>query len=324
MKMILSAVKDALLSYMPTRSLIESMMKYDFKVGGSQEARMHLMQLCFSNLAAWPLFLLIGLIFWDPFKGSWSFVNWFGYDSSIVLALLNGHMTAMLTCFVIFFFIEWLFRKEYLWIGLIFYFLNRSELHIHLAVAGVLGVYFARVLYVWWLAVDVTSKTQQIWKWVNILQFSVWIVTAILALVTLDFLQVNHLFNAALFPSVFHENLLLSRGFFLVAIVFGFHLLSHVMLCLWGHFYYQRKADPADLPTYYSTSNWILRFNMSYHLQSILKKLVPLQIEKHSENVQQMEGLKEAHAGLESLPVNRILRQELDYLREANLRLTKI
>ncbi|AGH96320.1 hypothetical protein [Pseudobdellovibrio exovorus] len=317
MKMILSALKDALLSYMPTRSLIESMIKYDFKVGN---ARTHLMELCFSNLAAWPLFLLIGLIFLDPFKGSWSLVHWFGYESSIVLALLNGHMAAMVTCFFVFFVMEWLLRKEYLWIGLIFYFLNRSELHIHLAVSGVLGVYFARVLYVWWLAIDIKSKTQQIWKWVNALQFSVWVITAVVSLIALDFLQVNHLFNQA----IFSESLVVTRGSFLLAVVFLFHLLSHVFLCVWGHFYYQIKTDPADLPIYYSTANWILRFSMSYHLQSILKKVVPIQIEKHSENVQKIEGLTASHAGLESLPVNRVLRQELDYLREANLRLTKI
>lgn len=315
MKLILTALKDALLSYTPARSLIESMMKYDFKIGNP---RTQLMQLCFSSLAAWPLILLIGLIFLDPFKGSWSLVRWFGHDSDVVLFLLNGQMSTMWLVFGVAFLLEWLFRKEYIFIGLIFYFVNRSELHIHLALAMVLGVYLSRTMYLWWLSVDARSKTKTIWIWASSLQFAGWVVTSVVSLIMLDYLQVNHLFSQV------SQAMVLNRFNFLLLVILGFHLVSHLMLCLWGHFYYKKENDPAELPTYYSTANWILRFNMSYYLQSLLKSTVPAQIEKHSQNVQQMDGLMAEHAGLGALPVGQVLRQELDYLKEANLRLTKI
>lgn len=312
MKLILNAVKEALLSFTPARSLIESMMKYDFRIG---EPRGQLMQLCFSNLAAWPLALVIALVAWDPFGRAWSLVAQLGFESPVVLFLLNGRPLPMLAVFALMFFLEWIFRKEYILLGLVFYLLGRSELHIHLATVAVLGVYLARICYLWWLAVDCESRTRRLWQWASSLQLLAWGVAAVMALNALDYLQVNHLFNEAGGMSRFR---------FLILVVGLYHVFSHLFLCLWGHFSFQRAADPAQLPVYYSTAAWILRFSMSHHLQNLLRGQVAAQLEKHQAHQRDLAQLKSQSPGLATLPVGEVLQREILHLKEANLRLTRI
>jgi hypothetical protein len=309
---ILLALKETFLSYSPSRSLIEGMMKYDFKVG---VPRVNLMQLCFSNLAAWPLIIVIALIHLDPFKYSWTLVSLISFENPVILFLLDGRLGAMVWFFVIFFIIEWLIRKEYVLLALIFYFLNKGELHIHLASVGVLAIYLSRISYLWWLSLDALSETQKIWKSVSILQFVAWIVTTICILNALDYIQLNFLFN---------ENSDLSRFNFLCIVVVLYHVCSHLFLSLWGHFYFQKKIEPSNLPTYYSTAHWILRFNMSYYLQKLLKNKLSAQSEKHAESQKQFDELKIVSPGLVKLSVESVLKKETAFLKEAGLRISKI
>lgn len=309
---IINAIKDAVLSYSPARSLIESMMKYDFKLG---DTRTHLMQLCFSSLASWPLILILTAIYFDPFKYSWSLVKLFSEQNLFVLFLLDGHLSSMLIFFFAFFVLEWILRKEYFLLAIVFYFLNRSELHIHLAVIAVLATYFSRICYLWWLTVDVESESKKIWKAVSILQALAWLIVVVSSLNALDYLQSNHLFN---------EGSDLNRYSFLALIVLLYHVFSHLFLSLWGHFYFQKVVEPSNLPTYYSTSQWILRFNMSYYLQSLLKPQIAQQLEKHIERERQFVELKAQSPALAKFAVGAVLRKEIAFLKEANLRLTKI
>ena len=65
LKEILLALQEVFLSYTPERSFTQSMIKFDFKLGPE---RSNLMQLCFSNLAAWPLFFILLLILLLEYK----------------------------------------------------------------------------------------------------------------------------------------------------------------------------------------------------------------------------------------------------------------
>lgn len=312
MKKILAALKDVFLSYGPGRSFVEAMIKFDFKIG---EAHTNLMQICFSNLASWPLIPLLFLIFFDPFKFSWSLVGLLSFDNPVVLFLLDGRLTGMLIFFLLFFVLEWVIRKEYLFIGLIFYFLNRNELHIHLATMALLAVYVSRICYLWWLSVDSESETKKIWKSVSILQFVAWLFVALAAVSALDYLQINHLFS---------QSGEMTRFGFLCVTVLLYHGFSHLFLSLWGHFYFQKKSEPSQLSTYYSTANWILRFNMSYYLRSLLKTRVPQQLEKHLESESQYLELKQLNPALAHFSVGSVLGREILFLKEAGLRISKI
>lgn len=310
-KQILNAIKDTMLAYTPARSQLEGLMKYDFKIG---DARTNLMQTCFSQMAAWPLIFIILAIHFDPFKYSWSIMQFVSFDNPVILFLLDGRLVPMITLFVIFFVLEWLLRKEYILLALIFYFLSRGELHIHLATSATLAVFLARISYLWWLSADVESQTKKIWKAVSILQFVAWIISAICILNALDYAQINFLFNGPNF----------SRFDFLWIAVMLYLVCSHVFLCFWGHFHFKKTVEPSYLPTYFSTANWILRFNMSYYLQKLLKTQVNAQLEKHLQSQKQFDELKLASPGLVKLSVESVLKKEIGYLKEANLRLNKI
>ncbi|MEQ1723718.1 MAG: hypothetical protein ABL930_11120, partial [Pseudobdellovibrio sp.] len=254
-------------------------------------------------------------IYFDPVKFSWTLVSLFSFENPVILFLLDGRLGTMMCFFVIFFVLEWLIRKEYVLLAVIFYFLNKGELHIHLASVGVLAVYLSRISYLWWLSLDAQSETQKIWKSVSILQLVAWIVSAICILNALDYVQINLLFN---------EKSELSRFNFLCIGVLLYHVCSHLFLSFWGHFYFQKKIEPSNLPTYYSTANWILRFNMSYYLQKLLKTQINSQLEKHAESQKQFDELKLVSPGLVKFSIESVLKKETDFLKEANLRISKI
>lgn len=312
MKQIFLAIKEVLLSYSPARSLIESIMKFDFKIGDSKT---NLMQLCFSNLASWPLVIILLAVNLDPFRFSWSLVKLLSFESPLILFLLDGHLANMLLVSLLFFVLEWVLRKEYILIAIVFYFLNRSELHIHLATVAVLAVYLSRITYLWWLSVDSESETKKIWITVSVLQFVAWLCIAFTVISTLDYIQINNLLS---------ESGDLNRFNFLAAGILLYNGLSLLFLSLWGHFHVQKEIEPTHLPTYYSTSNWILRFNMSYYLQSRLRQQVTLQLEKHLKNEIQFQELKSLSPSLAKFSVEDVLKNEIGYLKEAKLRISKI
>lgn len=306
MKQIMHALKEVFGSYSAPRSLVEATTKYDFKIG---EARTNLMQLCFSNLASWPLVLILALISFDPFKTSWSLVEFLSFENQLVLFLLNGHLINMLILFLIFFVFEWIFRKEYVLIAIIFYFVNRSEFHIHLATVSILAIYLSRILYLWQLKMDSDSESSKIWKSVSALQLLAWVVAASSALSALDYIQRNFLFN---------EATQLSRFNFLCIMILLYHLFSHLFLSIWGHFYFQQKQEPSSLPVYYSTASWISKFKISRGLKSTLSEKITEQLKKHLQNKVQLQELKLQSPGLAKLSIEAVLDKEINYLKGAS------
>lgn len=311
MKQIFAALKKVLISKSPARCMLESMMKWDFKCG---DQRQNLMQLCFANLASWPILLLAALIALDPFNHAFSLAGFFGEDSRFVHALLDGHNQNLILFFTIFYALEWLFRFEFLFLAVILYFLNKGDLHVNLAVSSVFGVFLARICYLWWLAVDCESETQKIWSRVSQLQFASWLLTFAGSLYALDFLQTNRLF----------DGVWSGRLIFVTTAVVLIHAFAHVLFSLWGHFYFGAKVDPSYLRTSYSTANWILRFGMSIRLQNTLKKQIDEQLPKHQKSHEQYAELKGRNPGISKLSIEFVLKKEIEYLKEALLRLNRI
>jgi hypothetical protein len=311
MKTIFAALKEVLFSRNPARCMLESMMKWDFKVG---DQRQNLMQLCFANLASWPVFVLALLVIFDPFKHSFSLAGVFGDENRFVHILLDGHTQNLILFFSFFFVLEWLFRIEFLLIGLLLYFLNKGDLHVSVAVISVFAVYLARICYLWWLAVDCESEARKIWNRVGLMHLMAWVVVLAATLYELDFMLINRLF----------DGIFSGRLIFVTLSIAIFQLLAHVLLSIWGHFYFKTLPDPSDLRTSYSTGNWILRFGMTVRTQNILKKQIELQLPKHQQSFEQYNELKGHSPGLSKLAVESVLRKEIDYLKEALLRLNRI
>ena len=312
MKQIVAALKQVFATGNPARCMLEGMMKWDFKFG---DQRQNLMQLCFANLAVWPVLVVAAVLaVLNPFRFQFSLAALLGDDSRALSFLLDGHNQNLLLFFALFFLVEWLFRAETVFVALVLFFMNRGELHVNLALASVFGIYLARICYLWWLAVDSESETRKIWSVAGLLEFVAWVFAFLAALYSLDWLQINHLF----------DGVTSGRLYFVTAAVMAFHGLAHLLLSVWGHFYFKKKADPSFLAISYSTSNWILRFPMSQRLQNILRKQIEVQLPKHQQIQQQFSELKGLNPGLGKLSVESVLKTETEYLKEALLRLNRI
>ena len=304
-KQIFLVLKEVVFSFHPTRSFLQSMIKFDFKIDSEKN---NLMQLCFSNLATWPLFFILLLVRLDPFRSSWHLVEILSFDNPVMLFLLNGQFFNMLIFFLIFFLAEWFLKQEYLLIALVFYFLNRSELHIHLAVVSVLAIYLSRLMYLNLFIADKLSLTRSIWLAVNRLQLIAWGLVAFTTLKALDFIQINFLFN---------ETNEFNRFNFLCVTILLYTGFSHLFLSLWGHFYSLKKREPSLLPVYFSTVNWFLRFKISHQLKICLQNKTIEQLHIHIENQKQFQLLKSENPGLRNFPIEVILNQEIAYLKKA-------
>ncbi len=311
MNQVLSALKKSLSSCSVFKCQLESLIKWDFKIG---DARENLMQLCFSSFAAWPLFAGILIIALDPFKTSFSLTSLLSYDNSFLHALLDGRTNMMLLFFAVFFVGEWLFRKTSYFILVLLYFLNRSEVHVNLVVVSVAALLLSQNCYLWWALVDIKSETKTIWSRVQLLQFISWLITFVSALAVLDYLQINHLLS---------EESYLNRLNFITAILVFYFALRFIFLSVWGHFYFRKVQDPSFLGLHYSTAQWFLRFSLSEVLQKTLKEKAEQQLKQHQANAKNFLDLKMQNPGLGRLPLEVVLNSEIDYLKESLLRLSK-
>ncbi|MGZ3690430.1 MAG: hypothetical protein ACXVAX_02935 [Pseudobdellovibrio sp.] len=312
MNLILSALKNVFLAGSVFKCELEALIKWDFKIGSGRE---NLMQLCFSSLAAWPLLLGLLIISLDPFKTSFSLVNLLSYDNPFVLALLDGRTNMMLLFFAVFFVGEWLFRQSSYFILILAYLMNRSELHINLAIISMMAILLSQNCYLWWAVVDIKSETKLIWQRVQLLQFISWIISVVSALRALDYLQINHLFN---------EETYLNRMNFTVIVLVFYLVVRFLLLSIWGHFYFKKTQDPSFLGLHYSTSQWFLRFAISDGLEKTLKESVEQQLQQHQANARNFVELKMQNPGLGRLPLEVVLTSEIEYLKESLLRLSKI
>lgn len=313
-KMVLLAVKQVVLSWTPTRSLLEGSMRYDFKVG---EARQNLMQIAFSPLAAWPLFLILLFVYFDPTRSFFSLQKLmsaiFDVNGEARVFLLDGQVSTMATVAAVFFFLQWVLRKEFLWIALIFFFLNHGEMHIHVALGAVIGVFMSRAFYLWWIGLDLVSRTRTIWNWASGLQFVATICVSLGSLVMLD--QYGRL---RYFAGSLSEN----RFLFLISVIFFFYFFHFVFLAVWGHFSFQKKAEPSYVPVCFSTSVWLGRFKLRSDLESELKVKTTETLSHHLASLNQLKEMKDQSPGIRLGTLEETLNKELAYLQRSASRLT--
>ena len=314
MNLIWTALKEVIWAFSPVRSFYESMMKFDFKI---EPPRQTLMQLCFSQLASWPLCIGFLLIYFDPFLGSISLQQilqkFLGSENLISFYLLDGHSQNMLVFLIGFFVLEWIVRHEQVLLFIVLWFVKRSDLHFHLGLAALLGIYLSRSCYLWWFAVDLQSVTKHIWSRVTSILLMSWIVTSVVSLYLLQLLHLNHFFSASVVENRFE---------FLVFIWVIWTIFSHASLSLWGHFYFKKEKEPTDLPQYYSTASWILRFKMSFSMKKKMREQVAEAMKRHQELLQQSQQLTDISPGFQTNGLMKVLQAEVNHLQMASSRLT--
>ncbi|MCC2678298.1 MAG: hypothetical protein K0R29_874, partial [Pseudobdellovibrio sp.] len=151
MNPVIKSAAAAMLSLSFSKSMLESMMRWDFKEGSARE---NLMQLCFSSLGSWFIILLTLVVSvlppeLLPLHASDQFS-----DNSLVHFMLNGYFLNMIAFAAAAFVLTWLFRFENILLLIIALLVKFSWLHINSAVAGVLSVLLSALCYRWWAVMD--------------------------------------------------------------------------------------------------------------------------------------------------------------------------
>jgi hypothetical protein len=311
MKPIIRAALASIISLSFTKNLLESIFKWDFKEGDSRE---NLMQLCFSSLSVWFLLVILLVISLDPFAaGAYSNMDAFA-ENRILLFLLDGHMPHMIAVFAVAFVVTWLFRQEILFTAVLAYLVKHSWLHINLAVAGTLAILLSSLCYRWWAVMDIKSEARKIWNRIHQLQLISFIFTFFYSFYELDFMLVN---------GILGDRGIINRVHFLIFVLVIYYALNFILMSIYGHFYFHQKKEPSEIQVYFSTSNWILRFKLSESLRAALKKKAENEMVKHQTHLKSFNELKASSPGLSKLPLEGALQSEIEYLKEAIVRLSK-
>ncbi|MFZ3231283.1 MAG: hypothetical protein WA160_13830 [Pseudobdellovibrio sp.] len=311
---IKNALIEVFLSFSPQRCQQEAMMKIDFKVG---HERTHFMQLCFSALAAWPLILLISILYFDPTRMSWSLQKILENYSAVSFWLLDGRMTNMVIFFSLAFLIQWIFRHEILLIGLVFYFLLKSDIHFYLALSSVIGIILSRCCYLWWLHIDLKSRSRQIWTSFASLQIVGCVLAAIAIFYVVEVLQSNRYFAESVTSNRF-EVLLLS--------VVLIYFIQFILASVWGHFRFKNEKmdykETSNFPIGYTTATWILRFKMRPYFKKLIQDQTNKYLDLHQKNLDELATIKDLSPVSIPFQISQIIKTEIIYLKMASSRLT--
>lgn len=308
LKIIIKAASHVMRQLSPATVLLESTFCYDFKIGNQQQ---NSMQICFSYLSVW-LFLLVALLLpFDPTKNSWSLIHLLSEENNFVLALLDGRLPMLFLAFGIFFVVEWLIRSELIISLVILYFLSRAEVHVSLALMALWGVFLARICYQWWALFDLKGSVRHVWNRVNLIQLVSFFISILISLWCLNFLLINHFFDASSG---------LTRLNFVISMLCLFFGLNQLLLSIWGHFYFNKTQDPSVIEISYSTCRWILRFSISNYLISELKKVIEVQLPKRKAQIAELLELTMHQTEM----LRRPLQSELEHLTEASQRISQI
>ena len=302
---IKSALKQIFLSVSPSQSQLQAMIKIDFKIADS---RTNWIQLCFSALASWSLFAVLMVLYLVPGASFVSLQSVFQNYPNFTFWLLDGRALNMLLFFAGFFLTLWIVRFPLLMIVIIFNFLMRSEIHFHLALAALVGVFAGHGSWMWWLHKKAESDARKIWKTAMTLQMFAVFVSVIIISFALQAMHLNGFFAASATAN--------RPEFFLSSLIL-IYFLQFVFLSVWGHFLFQQKREPADFPVCYSTAAWLKKIRLQSKFKKVLSQHVNSRIQIHEKNLTELIEIKDLSPVSIPAMINKILQAELKHLKVA-------
>ncbi len=254
--MIFTQIKNVMKSFFSERAEHEALLAYDFKLA---DFKTSLMRLCFSPLANWPLYVLIIILYFNPFRyqfqmlggiaGAVSFIyapHWqiglsFGIICSYFLGLINIPIAVAL------------------------YFISQGEVHTVIAGSMIVGIFAGRSLKYFKLAVKLESEIRKMAIYFNILQLVSLAVATFISLYIYEYMTAAGFFSRTLFANRF-EFVVIS-----LSIIYALQLMINA---IWGHLYARKIFEPSKIQTYYSTSQILRRLSFSSAMKAELKQQV--------------------------------------------------
>jgi hypothetical protein len=254
--MIFTQVKNIMKSLFSERAEHEAILAYDFKLADFKTA---VMRLCFSPLANWPLFLLILVLYVNPFRyqfqilgglaGAVSFIyapHWqigisFGIICSYFLGLINIPIAVAL------------------------YFISQGEVHTIIAGSMIVGVFAGRSLKYFKLAVKLEGEIRKMAIYFNIFQLISLVAATFISLYIYEYMTAVGMFSRTLFAYRFE---FISISLFLI------YAIQLLVNAIWGHFYARKEFEPSKIQIHYSTAHILSRLSFGSSMKEKLKQQV--------------------------------------------------
>jgi hypothetical protein len=260
--MVFEQLKLTLKSFSIIKNQHEALVTLDFDKSQRREA---LMRLCFSVMAAWPLFVVLLLFFVNPLRYHFSLTAMLGMDNLIVRTLLGTDLLYAAVLSGLVFVISYFSRKEFLLIGMVGFLVSQGDMHVFLGLLLLACIVLARIFtnLRWVRSLESYSKT--IWLITSSISFLTWAIA-----VHFSFELYRSLLQAGYFSQSMYANRL-ELFILVVALYYGLELL---ILSAWGHFYTQKNPEPSDFSIQYSTSLILKKLSLSKSFKEELKSQV--------------------------------------------------
>ncbi|MBC7457650.1 MAG: hypothetical protein H7235_05185 [Bdellovibrionaceae bacterium] len=236
----------------------EALLAYDFKLADFKTA---LMKLCFSPLANWPLFVIILILYFNPFRYQFQILNGFSGAISFIYA---PHWQLGLSFGIICSYFLGLINIP---IAIALYFISQGEVHTIIAGSMIIGVFAGRSLKYFKLAVKLESETRKMAIYFNIVQLTSLVAATFISLYIYEYMTVMGLFSRTLFAYRFE---FISIGLFVI------YAAQLILNGIWGHFYARKSFEPSKIQIYYSTAQILRRLSFGSKMKAELKQQVAI------------------------------------------------
>lgn len=256
--MIFIQIKNVMKSFFSERAEHEALLAFDFKLADFKTA---LIRLCFSPLANWPLFVLILIFYFNPFRYHFQILNRFAGASSFIYApqWQIGLSFGMICSYFL--------GLINIPIAVALYLISQGEVHTIIAGSMIVGVFAGRCLKYFKLAVKLQSETRSMALYFNLLQALSLVAATAINLYLFEYMTVVGLFSRSLYAYRF-EFIAMN-----LVVIYALQLLFNT---LWGHFYARKSFEPSKIQIYYSTAQVLRRFFIGSVFKNELKNQVKI------------------------------------------------
>lgn len=254
--MIFTQIKNVMKSLFSERAEHEALLVYDFKLA---DFKTSMMRLCFSPLANWPLFVVILLLYFNPFRYQFQIL---GGISGAVSFIYAPHWQIGLSFGIICSYFLGLINIP---IAVALYFISQGEVHTIIAGSMIVGIFAGRSLKYFKLAVKLESEIRKMAIYFNILQLISLVAATFISLYIYEYMTAVGLFSRTLFAYRFE---------FISISLFVIYAIQFSLNGIWGHFYASKSFEPSKIQIYYSTAQILRRLSFGSAMKAELKQQV--------------------------------------------------
>ena len=240
--MIFTQIKNVTKAFFSEQAEHEALLAFDFKMIDFKTA---LLRLCFSPMANWPLFILILIFYFNPFRYQFQILSEIAGASSFIYA---PHWQIGLSFGIICSYFLGLINIP---IAVALYLISQGEVHTIIAGSMIVGVFAGRSLKYFKLMVKLQSETRSMAVYFNLLQLLSLFAATLINLYLFEYMSVVGLFSRTLYAYRF-EFIAMN-----LVVIYALQLLINM---LWGHFYARKSFEPSKIQIYYSTAQVLRRF----------------------------------------------------------------